>query len=114
MRILPSPHWVAMGQCMVVGLMPAAFAQADGFGRQESLISMVIGAGPVVQFVLYVLILFSVFSWGIIFYKLRQIRVARRQSARFTEIFWDTKNLTAIHTASQELKQSPVAHVFRA
>ncbi|MFI5395667.1 MAG: protein TolQ [Candidatus Binatia bacterium] len=74
---------------------------------------MVTGAGFVVQFVLYVLILFSVCSWGIIFYKLRQVRVARRQSARFIEIFWDTKNLTTIHTASQELKQSPVAQVFR-
>jgi biopolymer transport protein TolQ len=99
---------------MFVGLVPAAFAQAEGLGGQESLVSMVTGSGPVVQFVLYVLILFSVFSWGIIFYKLRQIRVARRQSARFIEIFWDTKNLTAIHTASQELKLSPVAHVFRA
>jgi biopolymer transport protein TolQ len=99
---------------MVVGLIPAAFAQAESLGGQESLVSMVTGSGPVVQFVLYVLILFSVFSWGIIFYKLRQIRVARRQSARFTEIFWDTKNLTAIHTASQELTLSPVAQVFRA
>jgi len=99
---------------MLVGLVPAAFAQAEGLGGQESLVSMVTGAGLVVQFVLYVLILFSVFSWGIIFYKLRQIRVARRQSARFTEIFWDTKNLTAIHTASQEFKLSPVAQVFRA
>src|SRR5438132_6498413 len=98
---------------MFVAFAPAAYAQAESIARQESLISMVIGAGPVVQFVLYLLILFSVFSWGIIFYKLRQLRAARRQSARFIEIFWDTKNLTAIHTASQELKQSPVAHVFR-
>src|SRR5512140_174217 len=99
---------------MFVGLVPAAYAQAEGLGRQESLVSMVTGSGPVVQFVLYVLIFFSVFSWGIIFYKLRQVRVARQQTARFTEIFWDTKNLTAIHTASQELKLSPVAQVFRA
>ena len=99
---------------MFVAFIPAAFAQADGLGRQDSLISMVMGSGPVVQAVLYILILFSVFSWGIIFYKLRQIRVARSQSARFTEIFWDTKNLTTIHSARQQLKQSPVAHVFRA
>ena len=99
---------------MFLGLISAAYGQAESLGRQESLISMVTGSGPVVQFVLYVLILFSVFSWGIIFYKLRQIRVARRQSARFIEIFWDTKNLTTIHTASQELKESPVAQVFRA
>jgi len=99
---------------MFVAFIPAAYAQAEGMMRQEGLISMVIGAGPVVQAVLYVLVLFSVLSWGIIFYKQRQIHVARRQSARFIEIFWDTKNLTTIHTASQELKQSSVAQVFRA
>jgi biopolymer transport protein TolQ len=99
---------------MFLAFAPAAFAQTEGALRQEGLVTMVIGAGPVVQLVLYILVLFSVFSWGIIFYKLRQVRVARRQSQRFIEIFWDTKNLTTIHTTSQELKQSPVAQVFRA
>jgi biopolymer transport protein TolQ len=99
---------------MFLAFAPAAFAQTEGALRQEGLVTMVTGAGPVVQLVLYILILFSVFSWGIIFYKLRQVRVARRQSQRFIEIFWDTKNLTTIHTTSQELKQSPVAQVFRA
>jgi biopolymer transport protein TolQ len=95
-------------------LVPAAFAQVEGGLRQESVVTMVTGAGFVVQLVLYLLLFFSVVSWGILFYKLRQVRQARRQSERFIEIFWDTKNLTSIHTASQELKQSPVAHVFRA
>jgi len=99
---------------MLLAFVPAAWAQTEGAMRQEGLVTMVTGSGPVVQLVLYVLVLFSVWSWGIIFYKLRQVRVARRQSARFIEIFWDTKNLTTIHTASQELKQSPVAQVFRA
>ncbi|MBI3388611.1 MAG: protein TolQ [Deltaproteobacteria bacterium] len=78
------------------------------------MVSMITGAGAVVHFVLYILISFSVISWGILFYKLRQVRTARRQSERFIEMFWDTKNLTNIHTASQEMKQSPVAQVFRA
>jgi biopolymer transport protein TolQ len=99
---------------MLAVFVPAVYAQAEEMARQESLVNMVTGSGPVVQAVLYVLILFSVFSWGIIFYKLRQIRLARQESVRFTEIFWDTKNLTTIHSASQQLKQSPVAHVFRA
>ena len=99
---------------MFVEITPAAYAQAEGMVQQEGLISMVTGSGLVVQLVLYLLILFSVFSWGIIFYKLRQVQVARRQSARFLELFWETKNLTTIHTTSQELKQSPVAQVFRA
>ncbi len=99
---------------MFLAFAPAAFAQTESAMRQEGLVTMVTGSGPVVQLVLYVLVLFSVFSWGIIFYKPRQVRVARKQSQRFTEIFWDTKNLTTIHTASQELKLSPVAQVFRA
>ena len=82
--------------------------------QQAGIVSMVTGSGLVVQGVLYILILFSVFSWGVIMYKFRQVRTARRQSARFVELFWDTKNLTSIHTASQELKESPVAQVFRA
>ncbi|HVN86382.1 MAG TPA: protein TolQ [Candidatus Binatia bacterium] len=99
---------------MLGAWLPAAFAQAEVGGAQESLVSMVAGTGLVVQVVLYLLISFSIISWGIILYKLRQVHTARRQSQRFVEMFWDTKNLTAIHTASQELKQSPVAQVFRA
>ncbi|MEW6301105.1 MAG: protein TolQ [Thermodesulfobacteriota bacterium] len=75
---------------------------------------MVTHSGPVVQGVLYLLLAFSVISWGIIFYKFRQIRQARRESERFTEVFWDAKNLAAISTASLEMKESPVAQVFRA
>jgi biopolymer transport protein TolQ len=82
--------------------------------QQVGIVSMVTGSGQVVQAVLYILILFSVFSRGVIIYKARQVRTARRQSARFVELFWDTKNLTSIHTASQDLKESPVVQVFRA
>jgi biopolymer transport protein TolQ len=98
---------------MAVGLVPVALAQAEG-ARAEGVISLVTGSGLVVQGVLYLLILFSVLSWGIIFYKFRQVRMARRQTRRFIEVFWETKNLTTIHTASQDYKQSPVAQVFRA
>ena len=99
---------------MLSAWLPAAYAQAEGGIQPESLVSMVTGTGPVVQIVLYLLISFSIISWGIILYKMRQVRTARRQSHRFVEMFWDTKNLTTIHSASQELKQSPVAQVFRA
>src|SRR5437867_4299071 len=40
-------------------------------------------------------------------------RRARRQSERFIDIFWDAKNLATIQTASMDLKESPVAQVFR-
>jgi biopolymer transport protein TolQ len=79
-----------------------------------NIVEMLLGTGPVVQAVLAILVVFSVFGWGIIIYKLRQISQARRQSARFINLFWESKNLAAIHTGSLDLKRSPVAQVFRA
>ncbi len=82
-------------------------------GQQQSLASIVFGASPVVQLVLLLLLGFSIGSLGVILFKFRQLRAARRQSERFLEIFWEAKNLAAINNASVDLKQSPVAHVFR-
>ena len=79
---------------------------------QETIIDMVTGSGAVVQLVLLLLLGFSVASWAIIFTKRRQVRRAERESERFIDIFWDAKNLTAINTASLDLKASPVAQVF--
>lgn len=81
---------------------------------QPGVLDMVKSSGPLVQLVLYTLVMFSVVSWGIIFYKLRQVRAGRSQSEKFIEIFWDSRNLSSIHDASRELKSSPVAQVFRA
>ncbi len=92
-----------------VGVEHAAVA-----GQHHDIFTMMTGSGLVVQLVLYVLIFFSIASWGVILYKARQIHGARRKSQRFIESFWETKNLTTIHAASQEMRQSPVAQVFRA
>ena len=83
---------------------------AGGLG----VVQLVLGAGPVVAAVLWLLVAFSIGSWGIILYILIQISQARRESEKFIAIFWESKNLAAIHTASVGLKRSPVAQVFRA
>ncbi len=90
--------------------MPIAANGAGGFGVVE----LVLGTGPVVQAVLWSLVFFSIASWGIIIYKLWQISRARRESRRFISIFWESKNLATIHTASVGMGRSPVAQVFRA
>jgi biopolymer transport protein TolQ len=79
-----------------------------------SVVGLLLGTGPVVQGVIVILVAFSVGSWGIIIYKLLQTSRARRESERFTTIFWESKNLAAINTASIGLVYSPVAQVFRA
>ena len=77
-------------------------------------VDLLLGTGPVVQAVLWILVAFSIGSWGIILYKLVQISRARRESERFSMIFWESKNLASIHNASVEMRRSPVAQVFRA
>ncbi len=85
-----------------------------GGATMPGVVQLVLGTGPVVQAVLWLLLAFSVGSWGIILYKLVQISRARRESESFITLFWESKNLATIHTASLGLKQSPVAQVFRA
>ena len=80
---------------------------------QHGVLDLVRGSGPVVQFILYLLILFSVASWGIIAYKFRQLRRAKRESEKFIDVFWERRNLSSIHEASRDLKACPVAQVFR-
>jgi biopolymer transport protein TolQ len=80
---------------------------------QHGILDLVRGSGLVVQFILYLLILFSVASWGIILHKFRQIRRAKQESDKFIDVFWERRNLSSIHEASRELKACPVAQVFR-
>ncbi|HYA28774.1 MAG TPA: protein TolQ [Acidobacteriota bacterium] len=79
----------------------------------HSILDLVRGSGLVVQAILYILVLFSVGSWGIIAQKFRQLRRAKLESEQFIEIFWERRNLSAIHDASRELSASPVGQVFR-
>ncbi|MGH7887278.1 MAG: protein TolQ [Candidatus Binatia bacterium] len=81
--------------------------------QPQSILDLVRGSGLVVQSILYLLVLFSVVSWGIIAQKFRQLRRAKKEADKFIEIFWERRNLSAIHDASRELTASPVGQVFR-
>ena len=99
----------------LVSALGEAVAQAGGPlpAHRETVIDMVLGSGPVVRAVLFILVAFSVGCWGIALAKGVEMRRARRQSERFIDIFWDAKNLAAIQAACVDLKESPVAQVFR-
>src|SRR5437016_2952878 len=105
------PNCVELGVALVGGILaqPAAPIPA----HQDTVFDMVVGSGPVVRAVLVILLAFSVGCWGIALAKSVEMRRARRQSEKFVQIFWDAKNLTAIQAASVDLKESPVAQVFR-
>jgi biopolymer transport protein TolQ len=74
---------------------------------------MIWNAGLVVQFVLLLLVLFSVLSWAIILSKYKAIRDARNENAEFEEVFWHAGSLSAAYNQTKHLAASPLAAVFR-
>src|SRR5213594_1473465 len=105
------PNCVELGRALVGGILEQAAAPLPA--RPDTVLDMIVGSGPVVRAVLLILVAFSVGCWGITLAKSVEMRRARRQSERFIDIFWDAKNLATIQTASMDLKESPVAQVFR-
>jgi biopolymer transport protein TolQ len=69
-------------------------------------------AGPVVKFVMLVLLFFSIISWAIMFIKFRYIRKAYRESSDFTDIFWQCRTLADAFTKAKALRSSPMARIF--
>ncbi len=68
--------------------------------------------GPMVKFVMLLLLFFSITSWAIIFIKFRYIRKAFKESAEFTDIFWQCRNLADAFSKAKALRSSPVARIF--
>jgi biopolymer transport protein TolQ len=82
--------------------------------NQHTVYDLVLGAGPVVKAVLLLLVLMSVVTWGIVFTKWVQMKRAKHQTAKFSDVFWGSRNLAQISDASLRLQRSPVASVFSA
>ena len=76
------------------------------------LLVMLNDAGPVVKFIMLLLLFFSIISWAIVFIKFRYLRKAFRESADFTEVFWQCRTLADAFTKAKALRSSPVARIF--
>ena len=84
-----------------------------GLFLQTSLWEMVVGrATPLTFAVFLILLLFSVFSWTIIFAKWGAFRRARRSDARFLRAFRKANALDAVMVASEQFRPSPLVAVF--
>jgi biopolymer transport protein TolQ len=70
--------------------------------------------GLVARIVLGLLLIFSVFSWAIIFHKQRSFKAARRDSREFLKIFRQSKKLSDIRASCRTLTASPLVEVFLA
>jgi len=87
--------------------VPAAFL------LQTDLVQMVQEAGPAGWVVLVILIVFSIFSWAVIFSKASALSGARRMNWRFLRAFRKAAVLDAAMVASSEqYRPSPLVSVF--
>ncbi len=82
-------------------------------GHDIDIIHILSQAGLMVQFVLLLLLFFSVMSWAIIIIKFRYIRRAYRESSRFTEYFWKSRDLASAYAKAKQLAGCPLARIFR-
>ncbi len=100
---------------MNIGLLvqTALVSQAEA-AKDLSTWSLVMGAGPVVKFVLFVLAVFSIVSWAIIGVKLWQMWKAKSESRMFLSAFWAGESLEQVRVSTKRFQSSPLAYVFRA
>ncbi len=73
---------------------------------------MILNAGPMVKFVMLLLLGFSLGSWTIIFLKYRLFKETGEDAEYFLDTFWKCKNLSEAFQAAKECLGSPEASIF--
>ena len=78
-----------------------------------SLFGMFWHAGAMVQFVMLLLLFFSLGSWYIIFSKHMHFKRVRINTDNFIEMFWACKSLAEVNRTIDETYDCPEAEIFR-
>jgi len=73
---------------------------------------MIIDAGPMVKFVMLLLLVFSLVSWTIIIMKHLSYKKAKAETIFFLDVFWKSKNLADAYKTAKEIPDSPAASIF--
>jgi biopolymer transport protein TolQ len=78
-----------------------------------SLFGMILDAGLMVQFVLLILLFFSVVSWAIILMKYLSYKKVSKENELFFDAYLKSKRLSDVFSEAKRFKYSTVAEVFR-
>src|SRR6185312_15382717 len=85
--------------------------QGPGIGG-ISIFSLFKRADPVVQAVMVLLLLASVWSWAIIINKSMALSVLKRRAAKFEKVFWSGRSLDDLYQQFAPKPDHPMAAVF--
>ncbi|MDR1110123.1 MAG: protein TolQ [Deltaproteobacteria bacterium] len=104
------PFLAVAGQVTAAAVSEVALG---GGSSQSGVLAMIMLASPMVKAIMLVLLLASVFSWGIILVKLFQFSRASGQSVRFLNNFWKSRTFATLYSECSDYPSSPIAEVFR-
>jgi biopolymer transport protein TolQ len=90
-------------------------SQAVGFASNTdfSLVSLFLRADIVVKSVMIILVAFSIYSWAIIFDKIRLFRKINKSAEEFEEKFWKSKSAETFYNNLPSATNDPMAEVFK-
>jgi len=98
---------------MFSGIAHAASEGAPYQRTGDSVVDMIFNAGPMVKFILLILMGLSIACWCVILIKYMLIRRANRQSERFVDMFRQRKNYAVLYRDSESLEDSHLAQIYR-
>ena len=78
----------------------------------SNLVGLISKSGWMAKIVLLILLLSSIISWGIIFFKYRVIRSAISGSNKFRSVFRKSTSLSEVSKKVEHYKGSPLANIF--
>ena len=87
---------------------------ASGEGMGGGVVEWVARSTPLSKFVLLILILFSIASWGIALHKLWEYRRLERQTSSFLDVFRRSTKFSEVQSVCRSLTHSPLVGVFQA
>lgn len=80
--------------------------------KSQNVLHLLFSSDPVVKFTLFILVLFSVFSWAIIFFKARQINKAKKGSRQFLHAFETSYTLDEVLAKNPAREGNPLSDIF--
>lgn len=80
--------------------------------QQTDMLDLIIHGSTLQQVVLGILVLFSLFSWTIVFAKWSALKSAGEANQRFVRAFRKATGLDAIAMASEQFRPAPLVNVF--
>ena len=90
-------------------------SQAVGLASNTdfSLVSLFLRADIIVKSVMIILVVFSIYSWAIIFDKIRLFRKINKSAEEFEDKFWKSKSAETFYNNLPSATNDPMAELFK-